>query len=276
MSSAPVSGSTAADGYRAIERIAAPDADTFTRDYLRRRRPVVLSGLDGAWLPLEKWTFGQLAATYGDSLLTTAPLRDGALDDHPTNGVAFRKVRLDDLIASFRATGCGGDYAMAPVWNFPAAFQRDYEVPPYCAQARYLRPKVWIGKAGTVTPTHRDVPHNLHVHLVGRKHWLLFPPGHAAQMYSRSPFSGMPNFAQVDPEHPDFDRFPRFREATGYHAVVGPGDTLFIPRGWWHYTRSLDDVVSMNFWWGETAVLLATLASRAYKKMRGIRSGEWA
>jgi len=38
----------------------------------------------------------------------------------------------------------------------------------------------------------------------------------------------------------------------------------------------LDDAVSMNFWWGGMAIYLASLASTAFKRIRGIRQDEWA
>jgi lysine-specific demethylase 8 len=85
----------------------------------------------------------------------------------------------------------------------------------------------------------------------------------------------MPNFSSVDPEHPDFERYPRFREVSAFGAIVNPGETLFIPRGWWHHTRSLDDAVAMNFWWGGAVVSLAVLASTIFKRVRGIRQDEW-
>src|SRR4029077_15374094 len=174
------------------------------------------------------------------------------------------------------APGAARRYVMAPTWNFPAAFQRDYRVPPYCEGAPHLRAKVWIGKAGTVTPVHRDVPHNLHVHLTGRKRWMLFAPSQSSRMYPRGVLSGMPSFSQVAPEQPDHDRHPRFRGVTALGGVVDPGEALFIPRGWWHHTRTLDDAVSMNFWWGGRLVYLASLASTVFKRMRGIHQDEWA
>ena len=52
--------------------------------------------------------------------------------------------------------------------------------------------------------------------------------------------------------------------------------TLFIPHGWWHHTRSLDDAVAINFWWGGPIVAAAALASETFKRLRGIRHDEWA
>jgi lysine-specific demethylase 8 len=86
----------------------------------------------------------------------------------------------------------------------------------------------------------------------------------------------MPNFATVDPEHPDFARHPRFRGVEVFGATLAAGETLFVPRGWWHYTRSLDDAVSMNFWYGGPGVRLASLASSAFKRLRAIRQDEWS
>jgi lysine-specific demethylase 8 len=260
----------------ALERIAAPTPAAFAERHLRPRRPVVLTGVTDGWLPPAQWTLERMATRYGDARVVAAALDGHTLLNDPGNGVVFRRVPLRAFVESLAEPGSAAHYVMAPTWNFPATLQDDYRVPPYCEGAAHLRAKVWVGKAGTVTPTHRDVPHNLHVHLTGRKRWLLFPPGHASRMYSHGLFSGMPNFAQVDPERPDYDRHPRFRGMPALGGVVGPGETLFIPSGWWHHTRTLDDAVSMNFWWGGRAVALASLASTLFKRARGIRRDEWA
>ena len=39
-----------------IERVPAPPPDVFVREYLRPRRPVVLTGLTADWLPAATWT----------------------------------------------------------------------------------------------------------------------------------------------------------------------------------------------------------------------------
>jgi hypothetical protein len=258
------------------QRVAAPTRDTFVRLYLRQGRPVILTGLTEGWLPPERWTLERMATEYGDARVVAAALANGTLLDDPKNGVVFQRLRLGEFIASLAGPDPAAYYVMAPTGNFPPGLAADYRLPSYCVGAPHMRAKVWVGKAGTVTPVHRDVPHNLHVHLTGRKRWLLFRPGDSSRMYPRGLFSGMPNFAHVDPELPDFDRYPRFRGITAVGDVVNPGETLFIPHGWWHHTRTLDDAVSMNFWWGGRVVQLASLASTAFKRVRGIRRDEWA
>ncbi len=254
-----------------LERIEAPDVETFERRFLRASRPVVLTGVTEGWVPPREWTFARVAERYGDARVIAAVLEDGTLG---RDTVDFRRIPLREFIGSLAAPGTASHYVMAPTWNLPPAFQADHRLPAYCEGAWHLRAKFWVGKSGTVTPMHRDVPHNLNVHLTGRKRWLLYPPG-GRGMYPRGMFSGMPNFSSVDPERPDFDRHPRFREKRPVGGIVGDGETLFIPHGWWHHTRSLDDAVAINFWWGGPIVYLAGLASTAFKKLSRIRNDEW-
>ncbi len=257
-----------------LERIVAPDTATFERRYLRPSRPVILSGLTDAWLPPEEWTLARVAERWGAATVVAAVLANGTLMDDPENGVVFRRIPLRDFIRSLDGKGPASHYVMAPTWNLPATFQESHRIPPYCAGARHLQAKFWVGKSGTVTPMHRDVPHNLHVHLSGRKRWLLFPPG-SKGMYPRGLLSGMPNFSAVDPERPDYQRHPAFRSVPAFGATLAPGETLLIPHGWWHHTRSLDDAVAMNFWWGGSVVRLIAFASATFKRLRGIRRDEW-
>jgi len=259
-----------------LARLDAPPVDAFAREWLRPRRPVVLRGVTAGWRAPAEWTPARMAAAWGEASVIAAALERGTLPTGERNGVVFERVALGDYVASLAAPGSARHYVMAPTWNFPPAFARDYRVPPYCAGAAHLRAKVWVGKAGTVTPVHRDVPHNLHVHLTGRKRWLLYPPAASAALYPCGLLSRMPNFAQVDPEHPDYARHPRFRDVAPVGGIVEPGETLFIPSGWWHHTRTLDDAVSMNFWWGGPLVRAAALASTLFKRLRGIRRDEWA
>jgi Cupin-like domain len=43
--------------------------------------------------------------------------------------------------------------------------------------------------------------------------------------------------------------FPLFPNAKYVEGVLGPGDCLYIPRGWWHYVQSLSPSFSVSFWW---------------------------
>ena len=41
-----------------------------------------------------------------------------------------------------------------------------------------------------------------------------------------------------------------FKRAEYFDCILGPGDTLYIPKGWWHYVRGLSVSFSVSFWFG--------------------------
>ena len=113
------------------------------------------------------------------------------------------------------------------------------------------RPKLWLG--GRVkTQIHNDRDHNLACVIAGHRRFVLFPPEQVANLYI-GPLDNPPPLSLVDPEAPDFARFPRFSEALKSAKIghLGPGDALLMPRYWWHHVTSLDPYNAMvNYWWG--------------------------
>jgi hypothetical protein len=81
-----------------------------------------------------------------------------------------------------------------------------------------------------------------------------FPPDQVANLYVGPldhTMAGQP--ASMAPlKSPDFDRFPRFREAlaAARTAELEPGDAIYIPTLWWHHVEALSAFnVLVNYWW---------------------------
>jgi hypothetical protein len=117
-----------------------------------------------------------------------------------------------------------------------------------------VEPRAWIGSA-VVTPAHFDESHNIAVCVAGRRRFTVFPPEQVTNLYigpiDHAP-AGRP-ISVVDFANPDFDRFPRFRDAL-VHAQVAdlePGDAIYMPPLWWHHVESTARVnMLVNYWWG--------------------------
>ncbi|MBE9182739.1 cupin-like domain-containing protein, partial [Oculatella sp. LEGE 06141] len=117
--------------------------------------------------------------------------------------------------------------------------------------------------------------------LYGAKKILLFPP---SQLYNLYPTSVLKHlryglqlravYSQVYPENPDFNAFPKFKQALKQYQVgiLNPGEILFLPAGWWHEVTSLENdmVCSVNRFWH---VLPLSRALRSWSKWRAHLGG---
>jgi hypothetical protein len=78
--------------------------------------------------------------------------------------------------------------------------------------------------------------------LYGEKEFTVYPREQAHMMY---PDPNDPHRSLVnDPERPDLDRFPLFKDVTPYKFTIKAGESLYVPFGLWHTAKSL--TVSMS------------------------------
>ena len=91
---------------------------------------------------------------------------------------------------------------------------------------------IWIGNR-TVATAHYDMTEQHRLLLVGRRRFTLFPPEQVHNLYPGplEPTPAAQVISMVDFARPDFERYPRFREAlaAGQVAEMEPGDVLVYP-----------------------------------------------
>jgi hypothetical protein len=121
---------------------------------------------------------------------------------------------------------------------------------------------IWIGNR-TTAAAHYDMSNNIAVCVAGRRRFTLFPPDQVANLYPGplEPTPGGQVVSMVDIRAPDFDRFPRFREAqaAAQTAELEPGDVLVYPALWWHQVEALEALnVLVNYWWNPSPSFIDT------------------
>ena len=114
-------------------------------------------------------------------------------------------------------------------------------------------PRIWIGNGSRVA-THFDESDNVACVVGGTRRFTLFPTDQVANLYvgpiDRT-VAGQPT-SIVDPAAPDFERFPKYREALkdARSVELGPGDAIYIPSLWWHGVDATGPLnVLVNYWW---------------------------
>ena len=174
------------------------------------------------------------------------------------NGFNFERgfLRLADatalMIAQSRKERKNGVYAgSVPIQQVIPGFEKDNSLALIAGKAAEAR--IWLGNETTVA-AHWDSSNNLACVIAGRRRFTLFPPEQVRNLYvgpiDRT-ISGPPS-SMVDMRNPDFEQFPRYREALGaaMAAELEPGDAIYIPPLWWHHVEALSPFNTLvNYWW---------------------------
>jgi hypothetical protein len=266
---------------RPIREFTAQGSETIRRDVLSDKRPAVLRGLVGGWPAVKQGLISPAALVRyldrfdsGKSVdaLLAAPEIDGQIfyNDSMT-GFNFLRNRLP-LAAVAEQVLRYAQFPKSPAVAAQSALVRDC-LPGFAEENRLdlvddnVLPRIWLGNRIT-TPTHVDEWNNIGCVVAGRRRFTLFPPEQVANLYV-GPLDFAPTGAPmslVSLRHPDFERYPRFREAlaAAHTAELGPGDAVFIPALWWHHVESLEPFnVLVNYWWHDV-VGDAALADSAF------------
>jgi hypothetical protein len=166
----------------------------------------------------------------------------GTMDDVLKNIEAHLNDELPPTfyIASLVVDSCLPGFRAANDLNF-AAHQLD---PP---------PIIWIGNR-TIASAHYDAPNNIACVVAGRRRFTVFPPEQVFNLYPGplDPTPGGQVISIVDFKNPDFEKFPRFREAlaNAQSAELEAGDAIFVPSMWWHHVEGLNPFnILVNYWW---------------------------
>jgi Cupin-like domain len=231
--------------YPQLERRADLSVSEFNRQYRDRNKPVVITDAIENWKARSSWTFDFFRQKYGAALMTV----------HEYHGQKYRpndvrRMPLTEYIDGVLTKDWDTfPYYIRDNWRLlveHSELKDDYTFPPYFydwfkllpsfMQLRY--PRVFIGPKGAVTPLHMDIwrTHAWLSQLAGRKRWILFPPDQEKLLYD----------FQVEPDRPDYQRFPLYRQARPMECTIGPGETVFVPSGWAHWVVSLDPTISLT------------------------------
>lgn len=236
--------------HEAVDRVESLDPETFYERYYFGHRPVVLTGMLKDWEASRSWSPSYLAQHYGDVPVEVTVGRDSDPNYEHNFSKHRREMTLRDYVELVQSGGTTNDYYIVGK-NLALGRGRLQELLDDLGSLDgILDPdfdpgwqiKFWFGPAGTVTPLHHDRTNILFAQIFGRKRFKLIPSYETHRVYNHKGA-----FSEVDMSAPDYERFPKLKEANVVEVVLEPGDVLFLPVGWWHWVRALDISISVTF-----------------------------
>jgi hypothetical protein len=253
---------------RKVRECGVADREQFEREIAAACEPIVFRRLIADWPAVEA---GRQSAEAIRSYLTALdrgahvgvfvgpPEMEGRFFYEPQlRGFNFgvSDIALPELLAILAAGTSGQHIYMGstPAAEFLSRFADENQLG--ILRDKKTEPRLWIGNDSIIAP-HFDESDNLACVVSGRRRFTLFAPDQIANLYVGpidTTVAGQPA-SMVELASPDFERFPRFRDALE-HAVVAdlePGDAIHIPALWWHGVQASGPLnVLVNYWWQDS------------------------
>ncbi len=252
---------------QAIDRISMPSRESFLRDYVFARQPVVITNLFEQEEISTITTIDAATRAWGTmniSLQEEYASAEGKAQPGTPTFMAFSDY-IDFARSNPSTRLCCTEY------ETPARVLATFRLPPPCRSTtppedeifglpkKYgdfdLATNTFIANQGNVAHLHFDGDQRevlLH-QVYGRKRIVLFQPAAAIHLrtldgpFTRPSLSGL-YLENMSPE----EQLSHIGLADGYQTVLEPGETIYIPMLMWHHVEYLDDAMSFSVRFGRT------------------------
>lgn len=243
--------------------------EQFEREIVPAGNPAVLRGVVRHWPAVAAGTTSAAAlAEYLDRMSSGTPVNlmvgDPAIEGRFFYNDALTGVNFETVSTSLRTALSRLLQALdvpKPQALYAGAIPIPVQLPGFGRENvlglldQAVEAKIWLSNRVTVQ-THFDMSLNVACVVAGRRRFTLIPPSQLENMYVgplEFTLAGPP-ISMVRLDAPDFEKYPRFREAlaTAQFADLEPGDAIFIPYMWWHHVESRDSFNALvNYWWDD-------------------------
>jgi histone arginine demethylase JMJD6 len=232
-----------------IDRRSNLSYEDFIREYVRKKRPVIITDAAKDWPALKTWNLEYFRSRYGDIAL-------------PRKSMLVRDM-IDEVGRSTKERPSSYAFSLSIPKLFPE-LSRDLKPTPRYWQPNWLESpallpgvpshklhyitglEVNIGGAFSTFPfIHYDDlwTQTFVTQVYGRKEWVLYPPDQTPYLYPKKRgenFSRLPVEGDVD-----LAEFPLFENVKPIRFCIEPGEMFYNTPGWWHTTHALTPSIAV-------------------------------
>jgi len=214
-----------------IDRVSNISRQEFSDSYFTPLRPLIIQDMAKSWPALKKWTPEFFQSQHGDKQVK---LYDEGFVEAGENYMSQAKfIPLKNFIDAVVTTSQDLRMFLYNIKSEIPELVNDIVYPDLVDGLSKQFVFMFFGCKGSVTQMHFDIDmsHVFHTAIFGRKTITLFPFEQGKELH-RYPYTCR---SYVDVHNPDFEQYPGLKDAHGYRVVLEPGETLYIPSGYWHH-----------------------------------------
>ncbi len=218
---------------RHIDRIEGYDISRFRQEYMEPLKPVVFTDFMKGWKAGELWNIGFFKEKYGH---VPVPVYN---EDYHKPGKNYMSSVMEIPFREYLESIENGPSSLRLflfniLKNIPE-LESHIPVPEILQRVKTGPPFLFFGGEGAKVGLHYDID-MAHVFLSqfhGTKRVILFAPDQSTALY-KQPFT-VHSYLDPDDESKNAKLYPAVKEASGFEILLHPGETLFIPSGYWHF-----------------------------------------
>lgn len=237
-----------------IERCTGLSNKEFFNKYVKNSIPVII-GDTANWTTSEKFkpeyfksNYNHLHRTIDGKTYTLSEIIDLCIASTPENKAPYPNI--------FNVKNDFPEYldVITDMYYGKSNRLQSKLLPKFIAKRTNSRELFFGGKGCSFPTLHIDYlgVHTQLTQIIGEKDFILYSPDQTPYLY---PDQTHHHFSPVNITNPDYEKYPLFKKAKPIKATLKPGETIFIPAGWWHttyihnfnLTYAIDHVNSYNW-----------------------------
>ena len=230
-----------------VDRVNSISGKDFKKHYYDQKKPLIITDLAKQWPAYSKWNWDYFIEVVGQK--EVGVYNNIKSDAYTPINTADAYMKFGDYLQQVKKGPLELRIFLFNIFQHAPELAKDFTWPEHLMKGFVKNyPMLFVGGEGSVTHMHFDIDmsHILHTQFMGKKRVLLFPFEEQHKLY-RKPWEvlSMANFAGYA-EKFDYENFPAVRLAKGYEVILEPGDTLFMPAGYWHHMEYINSGFAMS------------------------------
>ena len=218
-----------------VERISGVAPNDFVKNYFNKSQPVILKDFiskdSACW---SKWSYDYFKEIAGDERINVYGKEEDSQNYAASPPVG--KMTFGEYLDTISKGPTELRLFLFNLLKLRPELKKDVIFNDVTG-GRVLQnlPFMFFGGEGSATRNHFDIDmsHVFISQFQGYKRIWLFPNNQSDLMY-KLPY----NFHSIaNLKTSDIKEYPALELLKGYEAVIGPGETCYMPAGWWHYIQ---------------------------------------
>lgn len=228
-----------------IDKVEYITSKEFNYDYFLPQKPLIIKHVSPGAPAFKKWNIDYMKKNAGELIVD---VHDNRIKNKATTSItkADKKIKFADYLTIIEENK-ESDYRifLFNLFKYNPVFRNDFPCPDIFNGVLDKIGFTFFGAKNSSVRIHYDIDccNVLHTQFLGRKKIILISPEYSELLY-QLPFTthSILDFQQIDAEN-----YPALKHVKGYEIILQPGETLFMPSGYWHHMKYIDAGFSASY-----------------------------